>query len=831
MGEVYLALDTVLERRVALKVLPRAVAQDLDARARMMREARAASALRHPAIVTVYGFGDAAEQSYIAMELVEGETFSALIARRGPLPVEEAAALVAEVGEALEVAHRAGILHRDVKSANLMLDGAGQVKILDFGLSKRLVGESATPTPARTTPGRRPPSTDDPDATTVADGAPALTATGTRMGTPAYSAPELWEGRRVDRRCDVFSLGVVLHELLAGERPFRGATVDDVRRAIDLGDVPSSGHPALDPVIRRAVAADPTARFASVATMIAALRRALHPRPLPFAGVLGGMALIGVSIATAAWLARSSLEIAPIVVARPEVPLRPRDLAPRALTAMGGCARNATFVQRGYVVFDQQRGTGSDLYRVSFSGGPILRLTSGPTKKWRAAAGVESSHVVFVEDYRRLRWIDAFSGNTVRTADVPAEAVGVTPDGYIYLRGSGQEIRRVTDAGEEVLVNLPDPLDASMLGVSPDGARIAFTPSWVRSLCLVTVATRKLDCVPRPGILASRPAFSPDGGAVYYGARSGIRRYEIASGRDELVVPGAEASSSVAVSPDEAWLVYGDCQPRGALRNVSYEPPLTTLDEPHLTDPVTGPDGRLAWISRSGDDVLRASDATGKVHELVDGRLGAIGSPAFDATGAWLAFAGSGERAGIHLVSTRGDQPARRLTDGLDQFPLFTNQGTLLFSRNDAEGIPRLHEVEPTTGVVSLASADDRIAYAVDRATGELLVLPTQQTAARWWNRQTGTHRPAPHLSAAGENATHFAFSPSGRFLVLAVASRGIYRRDLHLPDPPAELATTLAEDQALAGLAVDDEGDVLVQAVTWSGELYGITLPPRPTP
>ena len=299
------------------------------------------------------------------------------------------------------------------------------------------------------------------------------------MGTPAYSAPELWEGRRVDRRCDVFSLGVVLHELVAGERPFRGSDVTEVRRAIDDGEVPSSGHLLLDPVIRRAVAADPAARYSSCGH---AGGRSDCVAPAPFA-VRRSPRRVGPDRRRRrqrGLVGRTPLASPPLTI-RPDLALRPLDLAPRPLTKTGGCVRNAMFVQRGYVVYDLQRGSGTDLYRVSFSGGPVERLTSGPTRKWRGASGVESPYVVFVEDYERLRWIDAFTGSIVETVDVPAEAVGVTPDGYIYVRGSGQEIRRVTEAGEEVLVNLPAPLDASMMSVAPDGSRVAFTPAWVPS--------------------------------------------------------------------------------------------------------------------------------------------------------------------------------------------------------------------------------------------------------------------------------------------------------------------------------------------------------------
>ncbi|HTM21005.1 MAG TPA: serine/threonine-protein kinase, partial [Kofleriaceae bacterium] len=149
MGEVFVAFDPRLERRVAIKLVAGHRSADAAARSRMLREARSASALKHPGIVTVHEIGEADGRTYIAMELVEGQTFAERIAERGALPIDEALGLIARVADAVDAAHQAGILHRDIKSANLMVDGRGEVRVLDFGLSKRI----GAPGPASVPPG------------------------------------------------------------------------------------------------------------------------------------------------------------------------------------------------------------------------------------------------------------------------------------------------------------------------------------------------------------------------------------------------------------------------------------------------------------------------------------------------------------------------------------------------------------------------------------------------------------------------------------------------------------------------------------------------------
>ena len=195
------AHDTRLQRDVALKVLPAETLGDEAARARLVREARLASKLNHPHICTIYEVGEVDGQTFVAMELIEGQSLSARVAE-GPLPVEQVLRDGQQMADALALAHGRGVVHRDFKSANVMVTPDGQVKVLDFGLAKRLTGEELA------------------DVTTVSRH--SLTEPGTVAGTLAYMAPEQLRGQPADARSDIWALGVVLYELATGRDRSRG---------------------------------------------------------------------------------------------------------------------------------------------------------------------------------------------------------------------------------------------------------------------------------------------------------------------------------------------------------------------------------------------------------------------------------------------------------------------------------------------------------------------------------------------------------------------------------------------------------------------------------
>src|SRR4051794_4344216 len=235
MAEVWCAEDEVLARRVALKLLGGRYAEDPEFRERFRREAQAAAGLTHPNIVGIFDRSEWNGTPYIAMELVDGRTLKELVTERGPLPPEIAVSLTVQILRALGHAHKRGIVHRDVKPQNVIIDGEGQAKVADFGIAR--AGNSE------------------------------MTQTGAMVGTVQYLSPEQAQGLPVDRRSDLYSAGIVLYELLTGRVPFDGeapvatALKHVSERPVPPGQLRPGIPPALEAVVLHALEKDPALRF------------------------------------------------------------------------------------------------------------------------------------------------------------------------------------------------------------------------------------------------------------------------------------------------------------------------------------------------------------------------------------------------------------------------------------------------------------------------------------------------------------------------------------------------------------------------------------------
>ncbi len=305
MGEVYRARDSKLNRDVALKVLPESLAADPDRLARFQREAQVLAALNHPNIAHIHGFEDAGATHAIVMELVEGPTLADRIAS-GPLPLSDALPIAHQIAAALEAAHEQGIIHRDLKPANIKVRDDGTVKVLDFGLAKALTAEGA---------GGASDAANSPTLTVRA------TQLGMILGTAAYMAPEQARGKAVDRRADVWAFGVVLYEMLTGQRAFKGEDVSETLASVLARDADLTALPAATPgPVRRLLAhcleKDPKTRIRAVGDAMRRLNedlaaatdaprigaRPARRRPLPLVAVIAAVLLAGVALG---WFARS----------------------------------------------------------------------------------------------------------------------------------------------------------------------------------------------------------------------------------------------------------------------------------------------------------------------------------------------------------------------------------------------------------------------------------------------------------------------------------------------------------------------------------------------
>jgi hypothetical protein len=249
MGVVYLADDTRLSRRVALKAIAPGAGSDAKRRARMRQEARAAAALSHPGIATVYALEEVDDQLYLACEYVPGPTLRALL-EDGPLPLPQVVAIAVQLARALAAAHAHGVIHRDLKPENIVRTGTGVVKILDFGIAR---------------------VENHPDA--------ALTVTGSLVGTPAYMSPEQVRGHRVDFRSDLFAFGLLVYEMTTGSNPFEAATATaSIARILEtdpppLSAPPSTGLHPLDRIVGTCLRKRAEERYGSTQELVADLER------------------------------------------------------------------------------------------------------------------------------------------------------------------------------------------------------------------------------------------------------------------------------------------------------------------------------------------------------------------------------------------------------------------------------------------------------------------------------------------------------------------------------------------------------------------------------
>ncbi len=467
MGEVYRARDPRLKREVALKVLPDVAAVDADRRERFTREALAVAALNHPHIVTIHSVEDAGTAVFLTMELVEGRSLAEALPATG-LPIDRVLTIGIAVADATSAAHQKGITHRDLKPGNIMLgegEQAGRIKVLDFGLAKVVdaqrgaVGASMLPTeaPAQTAP---------------------ITAEGRILGTVAYMSPEQAEGRTIDGRSDLFSLGVVLYEMATGQRPFAGDTNLSILSSI-LKDTPKSVtdiNPAIPPelgrIIRRALAKDPERRYQTakdLRTDLEDLKASLGSSESPLSPAASKVAA-SPSELSASPIPSSDTQIVVSLVRR-----HSRAFAVAAAVLLFGAAAALYVLRRP----DAQPAPNQQ----SFADLQVTQLTTSGNAE-RPAISADGRYVAYVQrdgDDHSL-WIrQTASTNTVRIVP-PERGVALfgatfTPDGtsvdFVRQASRGPwEIWRVPFLGGTPRLFVANV--ASPISWAPDGQRIAF---------------------------------------------------------------------------------------------------------------------------------------------------------------------------------------------------------------------------------------------------------------------------------------------------------------------------------------------------------------------
>jgi serine/threonine protein kinase/Tol biopolymer transport system component len=743
MGVVYKAEDTRLSRTVALKFLPPELTRDPEAKARFMQEARAASSLDHPNLCTILELGETPDgRLYLAMPCYDGETLRRKI-ERGPLPVAEAADLAEQVARGLAKAHRNGIIHRDVKPANLIVTGDGVVKILDFGLAK-LAGSAA------------------------------MTRTGSSMGTPAYMSPEQARGDEVDPRTDLWSLGVVLYEMLAGRRPFRGEGEQAVIHAIlnqrprPLGELRPETPPELARIADRLLARDPGDRYASAEEVFAGLRAfrgemltgtmltrpAVPRRTAPWVWAIAVAALLLVAGGAGIW-----------TLARGRQAPRTAPTFTRLTDQEGREAFPSLSPDGNFFVYAKATSPGNlDLYLQRTGGGNPINLT--------ADSPVDDTQPAFSPDGQQIAFRSERDGGGVFVMGATGESVrrvtdfgfnpAWSPDGWKLVaategvgdpgvRQRTSQLWRVNLAtGEKRQLPTGDAVQPSW---SPHGTRIAFwglpPGSAQRTIWTVDADGGNPVTVTGDPHLNWNPVWSPDGRFLYFASdRSGLMnlwrvRIDEESGRveggPEAVTTSSQESALLSFSRDGRRIVFAVSDSRTHLERTGFDP--------------------------------AAGRVTGAPAPVFKSALG-IRSCRVSPDGKWIAFHSTVPREDLFVVRTDATG-LRQLTDDRhnDRHPQWSPDGTRLLFYSDRSGryeawairpegggLEQLTRTEGASIIYPIWSPDGkRIAFSRSKQ-GLVLVDLTKPLAAR-------VPAPVPVRGAGARQLAPSAWSRDGRRL------------------------------------------------------------------
>jgi tRNA A-37 threonylcarbamoyl transferase component Bud32 len=623
MGVVFRAKDFHLGREVALKVLPAAFTADAERTARFEREAKLLASLNHPNIAQVYGLEVQGDTRALVMELVEGPTLAERL-EQGPLPLDESLSLARQIAEALEEAHEKGIVHRDLKPQNIKASIEGKVKVLDFGLAKAMdpLGASGmTPHDLAHSP-------------TVTFGG---TREGVILGTAAYMAPEQARGGAVDRRADIWAFGVVLYEMLAGERLFvEGSVVDTLsavmRKEIDLGRLPAETPPRLRELVRRCLERDPKRRLRDIGEARIALEDPFVVAEVPpstdspvaatkrrFVVPLVALgAAVVAAVVTALLVSRSAGTAAPEF---------------RQLTFQRGTITGARFAPDGDTV----------VYSAAWGGRPSEVFTTRRSGPGARSLGVVDASLLAISKQGELAvqmhpelWANLFHGTLGRVplgGGAPRQVTEHVQEAEWSDDGASLLVSRmeegafrwtIEDSAGKVL-HRSENVVLSGMRVSPDGQRLAIlTFDWYG----VTAPIILLDADGAARELAESPgtglAWSPAGDEIWYSQQDAAGAGSLwavdLAGRRRLLMRHAGSLTLRDVASDGTLLVSVD----DVQRSVYYS-------SPALTD-----ERDLAWLdgtqvrdlSADGSTLLLGEFGTAEASGAGAYLRGADGSPA-----------------------------------------------------------------------------------------------------------------------------------------------------------------------------------------------------------
>ncbi|MCU1382751.1 MAG: serine/threonine protein kinase [Acidobacteria bacterium] len=763
MGVVYRARDSKLNRDVAIKVLLPAVANDPDRLARFSREAQVLGSLNHSNIAQIYGIEDADGLKALVLELVEGEDLAQRIAR-GPIALDEALPIAKQIAEALEAAHERGIVHRDLKPANIKVRSDGTVKVLDFGLAKAIDPAGASSANAMNSP-------------TLSMHA---TEAGIILGTAAYMSPEQARGKSVDKRADIWAFGVVLFEMITGQRLFEGETVSDTLAAVLTHEPAWNRAPAnVQPLLRRCLEKEPTRRLRDIGDAMALLAdtHAAPEMPRPhskLALTLGTLAVVGT-------LAAAGLAI----VRRPDPPPLAQpvqfDIAPPGKSVFGNGLSVSPDGRQVAFIADSQiwvRGLDSTQPR-------LLAGTEGATT---ALVWSPDSRFLLFATQLQVRKVDASGGpaQTLCGSCSYVRGAAWSRDGVVLIVGIGG-VLRITETG-----GTPTPVAVNS-GVHGDPYFLRdgrhFLYAWQRGIDIGFLDAPAASASQKP---SSQPLLTTDSAAFLYAPS--------ADGRDGQMLFQRDGALLTQHFDGVTLELTGPVVP--VAENVGSFGASSTRVLAYRARNIASGSSRLLWYDRDGKQVGQLGPLAnyGNLALSSDGKTVMVDRSESNSSHMW---AGDVARGVFSRPNPGGSEELSpcSLPDGRMAFtysPLGT-AGDIYVSAANGTGVPEAWVKSENIKHVNQCSPDGRFLIYDDHngtQRQDLWILPVPAPGSR-------PGKPIPFLASSADE-TFGQFSPDGKWVAYVSDETG--RREVYVREFAPDRSPAVGAGKWLVSTAGGDK-------------------------